>query len=473
MVVGELAQEKDVVIIGGGPAGYTAAIRAAQSGREVLLIEKEQLGGTCLNKGCIPSKTTAEAAKQHKQLDHLKNMGFEIGSCHFQFDRFKEYRDAKVDQLRKGVEALCKVNKIEVMFGEAVFLSDDRIGIENGHQFDVVRFNHALITVGASSGKKAGVIGASDLFRFSTLPEEMILAGSSYIVLEAAFAYQSFGVKTAIINEDESFGLDETIEKELLRQLKKAKIPVHMGAKEIKIDWNGDRTLCRFVNAKGESMELASSHIYMDEKYTGNTSALGLDRIGIKLDENQFIKVDEWGRTSLSNIFAAGDVTGAPFSAVKAIKQGKAAVEAMMGNEHAAPADFYYLPRIIHSQPPIASVGMTEEEARCERLDYRAGTYVLGGNGYAALTEKKDGLVKVLFEEGTDRLLGIHIIGEGAIDLIQTGILGLEMAAREEDFFYPNYAHPSLAESLLEACEDAVGKAIHQAPKIKKEKVKM
>ena len=153
MVVGELAQEKDIVIIGGGPAGYTAAIRAAQNGREVLLIEKEHLGGTCLNKGCIPSKATTEAARQIKQFEHLQNIGYQTEGGSFNFEKFTDFRTSKVAQLRKGIEALCRANKIEVLQGEATFLSDDRIGIENGHQFDVVRFNKALIATGASEEK--------------------------------------------------------------------------------------------------------------------------------------------------------------------------------------------------------------------------------------------------------------------------------------------------------------------------------
>ena len=283
--------------------------------------------------------------------------------------------------------------------------------------------------------------------------------------MEAAFAYHSFGSKVAIVSESESFGLDEAIEKELQRQLKKAKIPLYLKSANIACDSSGERSTCTFQNGKGEVCELSASRIYRDASFQGNTKSLGLDRIGVKMNRSQFIEVDDAGCTSLPNIYAAGDVTGAPLSAVKAIKQGKVVVEEMLGNEKAAQADFFYLPKIIHTQPPIASAGMTEEEAQKDGAAYRIGRYSLAGNGYASLLDKKDGLVKVLFEEGTDRLLGIHIIGEGAIELIQTGVLGLEMVARDEDFLFPNYAHPSLSESLLEACEDALGKAIHQAPR--------
>ncbi|RLQ97404.1 dihydrolipoyl dehydrogenase family protein [Falsibacillus albus] len=462
MVVGEIAQEKDIVIIGGGPAGYSAAIRAAQNGKEVLLIEKEELGGVCLNKGCIPSKAATEAGKQLKQLHHLKSIGLNIEDHTFDFNRFTKYQSDKIDQLRKGVEALCKANKIEVVYGEAAFLSEDRIGVETNHHFDIYQFQDAIIATGAMSEKNGWNINVNELFHVRELPAHLVLIGSSYIVLEAAFAYAAFGSKVSVVNEQNGFGLDASIEKELLRQMKKAKINYYNSVEKIVCDSGR----CNFIDKKGEMCELPASMVYQDPIFHGNTGTLGIDRIGVEMDELGFVRVDQSGKTSVSHIFAAGDVTGGPFSAVKAIKQAKVIIDIIQGKP--AEADFTYMPRIIHSQPPIASVGYTEEEAKEEGISFRSGVYALGGNGYASLMERKDGLVKVLFEEGSDRLLGIHIIGEGAVELIQTGVLGMELVARDEDLLFPSYAHPSLSESLLEACEDAFGLAIHQAPKAKK-----
>lgn len=466
MVVGELSQERDIIIIGGGPGGYTAAIRAAQLGKDVTLIEQKQIGGACLNEGCIPSKVFAEAAKQSQQFHHLKRLGFDIEPPSFDFSKLQGYKEQVIDQLRKGVEALCKANKIERIEGNASFLSEDRIGVENGHQFDVYKFNQAIIATGSRvtphfKGSHR-IVNERTVYAMEEIPSSLVIEGGDYIALEVAFSYAALGSTVFIIVRDEGFSyLDSSIEKELKRQLKKKKIKLISGQIQLVEEIEGACEVS--IDTKGEIKKLPADYFYSNSDYQGNVRELGIDRLGMKLDDHDFISVDRQFRTSISNLYAIGDVTGGEQLAVKAIRQGKVAAEAIAG----VPSEWdeQYMPTVIHTQPPIAAVGMTEEEANKLGVEYEAGQFSLAGNGFASLKEQKDGLVKVIKDKNTDRILGVHMIGEGAVELISTGVNALEMVARDEDLLFPSYPHPSINEALLEAVEAIKGQAIHQATK--------
>jgi dihydrolipoamide dehydrogenase len=468
MVVGEMIQEKQVVVIGGGPAGYTAAIRAAQLGKDVMLIEKNRLGGLCLNEGCIPSKTLAYAAAQLKHTDSMNQIGVQFDQVTMKFDVFRKHRDGVVEQLRKGVEALCKENRIEVMYGDAYFLEEDRIAIERGHQFDIVQFEKAIIATGAvpedEEVKYERKLSSMQLFNIEEIPSKLILAGMDYVVLEAAFAYSSLGSEVVILmDKKENFPVDKDIEKELIRQMKKQKIKLIPGVADLSLKEDQTAITCTFRNEKEEWHSLSAAYMYVRQGWEGNTASLGLTRIGLLTDDNGFIKIDQQCQTNLPSIYAAGDVTGIPLLAIKGIKQGKAAAEAICGIP--AETDFTWIPSVIHTSPPIASAGLTEQEAVIQGHSVQTGQYRLNGNGYAVLTGKRDGLLKMVKESESGRLLGMHIMGEGAVELISTGIIGGEMVARDEDFLFPSYPHPSINEGILEAMEDMAGLSIHQKPK--------
>ncbi|MET3696447.1 dihydrolipoamide dehydrogenase [Bacillus oleivorans] len=466
MVVGELAMERDVIIIGGGPGGYSAAIRAAQLGKEVTLVEKNHMGGVCLNEGCIPSKVFAEAAKQSQAFPHFEKLGFEMEKPNFDITKLQTYKNQVITQLRAGVEALCKANKIERIEGSATFLSDDRIGVENGHQFDVYRFNHAIIATGNRAiphfnGTK-NIVNERTVYSIEKIPSSLIVSGGDYLALEVAFSYAALGSTVTCICEEREFSyLDEAISKELKRQFKKKKIKFISG--EITKVVQAENIIeIQVKNSKGEIHQLLGEYFYSSASYEANISDLGIDRLGMKLDESGFILVDSQCRTSVRNLYAIGDVTGGKQLAVKAIRQGKVAAEVLSGIP--SEWDDSYLPTVVHTIPSIAAVGMTEEEAQEISLEYEVGQFSIAGNGYAGLREQKDGFVKVLKENGTDRVIGVHILGDGAVELISSGVLALEMVARDEDLLFPSYPHPSMNEALLEAVEAIKGQAIHQAP---------
>ncbi|HEY4552517.1 MAG TPA: FAD-dependent oxidoreductase, partial [Bacillaceae bacterium] len=354
-------------------------------------------------------------------------------------------------------------NKIEVMYGTASFLDEGRIGVESGHQFDMFRFKHAIVASGARPVPVEGQINSLQLFNLEEVPASLVLSGFTSFTLEAAFAYSALGSDVSIVSDgSQQLELDEDIQKEVSRLLKKRKIKHYPGITHL--DWSeGDEMAeCTFVNARGEEMRLECSHFYSGEKWEGGTTELGVKRIGVLLDEDRFILTDKEGRTEVPAIFAAGDVTGFPFLAVKGIRQGKTAAEAACGIP--GETDLTWIPTVIHSDPPLAFAGFTEKEAIEAGYSVKTGLFPLAANGFAALTGSKEGLMKVVLEEETDRLLGAHLLGEGAIELISGAVLGLEMGARDEDFLFPFYPHPGLGEAFLEAVEQTKGLAIHQPP---------
>ncbi|MBM7587828.1 dihydrolipoamide dehydrogenase [Bacillus pakistanensis] len=476
MVVGEITEERDLVVIGGGPGGYHAAIRANQLGLSVTLVEKEELGGVCLNKGCIPSKLMTHFAKRYKAIEHDRNMGLDISAVSINLSRLQEYKKNLTSGLKKGVESLCKANKIEILKGTAMFLSEDRIGIENGHQYSIYRFKKAIIATGSTTrpsphfpNNDSRCLDSASIFELKELPEELIVEGSGYIELEVAMSFQALGSKvTLILNSELDF--DQTMTKELFRVLKKNKVKVLKGYSLKEMKHEGSSLKAQYSSDGGETILVEGSHYFSVGKQVPNIEELGIDRLKLEQNEEGFLIVNEQCQTSLPHIYAIGDVTGGKILATKAIKQGKVAAEAIAG--FASEYNEFFLPAIVHTIPAIASVGLTEEQAK-DRYEIMTSVYPLGGNGFAQLTGEKEGVVKVIMDRQSDVLLGLHMMGSSAVELISSSIIGLEMGGRDEDFTFPFYPHPSINESLLEAVEALKGKAIHLPPSKQREIAKV
>ncbi|WP_053366674.1 dihydrolipoyl dehydrogenase family protein [Bacillus sp. FJAT-27245] len=472
MVVGELANQADLIVIGGGPGGYNAAIRAAQLGRQVVLIEKADMGGVCLNKGCIPSKVITEAARRLDDVKKASIFGIGNGEASIQFARLHEHRRKTIEGLRAGVEALCKANKVQIIKGSAFFLSDSRIGVEEGDNYEVYEFKDAILATGVQPVPNPAFPGSRRLLNqmeisfLDEIPGHLAIYGSDSLQLEMAMAYRALGADVTILFKNgEELPFDSSVTKELARIFKKEKITIVKDCTVQEVADTEDGVEITFHDPAGEKV-LEATHFFYKEKQRPDTAGLGTSRIGIKHDEEGFILADAQCRTSVKGIYAIGDITGGPFLASKAIKQGKTAAEAACGLN--PEADFRFLSSVSFTRPPVASAGMTEEEAVCENLDIKTSQFPLAGNGFSAITGKRDGFVKIVSEQGTDVILGIHIIGEGAHELIFGGGVGLEMGAREEDLHFPTYPHPGLAEAMLEAAEGLVGKAIHLKPQKEK-----
>ena len=479
MVVGEISQERNLMIIGGGPGGYSAAIRGAQLGLSVTLIEQANMGGVCLHEGCIPSKIFTHAATKRSETAHLQDLGI-AGSDHFfDYKKLLDYKAKVINQLRAGIENLCHENKIEIISGKVTFLATDRIGVENGHQFDIFEFDQIIIATGSSPILPAGLTKKGDrillpheLFNLEKIPKHLIVKGQDYIALEVASSFAALGAQVSIIiNDKVGFPFDESINKELARLFKKSKIKIHKEHEFISTNETEDGIEIRFLTDKNTEETVQGSHLFVSGTRQPNLNALGISRFGIEQTAEGFIKVDENMQSSIPSIYAIGDVTDGPMLAVKAIKQGKAAIASIAGEK--TEVDLTFMPVVAHTIPPVVSVGITEQNARDLGLQIRVSQFTLGGNGYATITGKKDGFIKVIADSTTEIIQGIHMIGEGAVEMAGSFVQLLEMAAKEEDIKFPHYAHPGFNEGLLEAVEGLIGQAIHISPAKKKDLLKV
>jgi dihydrolipoamide dehydrogenase len=475
MVVGELAHEKDVVIIGGGPGGYHAAIRAAQLGKKVTLIEKKELGGVCLNEGCIPSKVFTAAASRLNLFKDSHEMGIGDSLPNFDYQKLRSYQKRVIAQLQNGVKALIQANKIELLNGTGYFLSKNRIGVEIEEHYEVLQFNQAIIATGSLPSKSLGIqpngktiFHSGMIPQISEIPKHLIVYGVNEIALEMGMAFQAFGSEVTILLEKEEFGYDSSIEKEIKRILKKKKIQVLRNVQLINAHSSNEELLVE-LNIQEEKISLNATHLLLLIPRIPNIKELGIEKIGVTLTDTGYIHVNKQCQTTVPTIYAIGDVTEGPALAVKAITQGKVAAEAIAGKHPEYDAN--YLPKIVHFQPPIASVGLTEEGARVEGIPVKVGQFPLASNGFATLLGKKDGFVKVISHLENETILGVHMMGEGAIEMISSGILSLEMVAREEDIKFPFYPHPSMNEGILEAMESLNSEAIHLPPQKTQKKV--
>ncbi len=470
MVVGEISQERNLIIIGGGPGGYTAAIRGAQLGLSVTLIEQAEMGGVCLNEGCIPSKIFTHAAGKRSETAHLQDLGIGRSDNQFDIKKLLSYKTKVINQLRSGVESLCKENKIEIIIGKVTFLGVDRIGVENGHQFDIFEFEQVIIATGSSAimpyeMKEQGerILLPHELFKVEEIPEHLIVRGQDYIALEVASSFAALGAQVSIVTIDkEEFPFDESINKELNRLFKKRKMKVYKELEFISTMETVDGVALTFQTDKNVEETIQGSHLFVSGSRKPNLDTLGISRFGIEQTSEGFIKVNGNMQSSIPSIYAIGDVTEGPLVAVKAIKQGKAAVASIAGEQ--TEVDLTFMPIVAHTIPPVVSVGLTEQHARDFGLNVRVSQFALGGNGYATITGKKDGFIKVISDATTEIIQGIHMIGEGAVEMSGSFVQLLEMAAKEEDIKFPHYAHPGFNEGLLEAVEGLIGQAIHAAP---------
>ncbi|PPA72273.1 dihydrolipoyl dehydrogenase family protein [Jeotgalibacillus proteolyticus] len=464
MVVGEIIEEREVIIIGGGPGGYNAAIRAAQLGKQVTLIEKKGLGGVCLNEGCIPSKFFAEAAKKRMEIDHFKQFGIKIDQVSFDLTVLHKELNETISALQKGIKKLLLDNGVEIVQGTAFFMTENRIGVENGHTFSVYRFQRAVIAAGCKKNRKTKVdhkriFDFESIYSIQEIPSSLLVAGSSYLALEAASTFQQLGSDVTLIIEGTDLGLDGSIEKELKRLLKKRKIKLITNARIKEIHTAQSAVI--YYTKSGEDKSIEVSHLVYGPALIPATAELGVERIGMKLDQNGFINIDQTGKTSVKDIYAIGDITCGIKNASKAIKQGKVAAEMISGI--ASEYDESNLPSIIHTIPPISSVGLTEEQARQTFERVKSSTFPLSGLGVSAMSSQKEGIIKLVIDADQELIVGVHMIGQGAVELSSAAVLALEMIARTEDLTFMHYPHPSINEGLLEGFEALAGKAIHLA----------
>ncbi|MBI3659033.1 dihydrolipoyl dehydrogenase [Candidatus Acetothermia bacterium] len=478
MVVGEIAIGTDVLVVGAGPGGYVAAIRVAQLGKDVTLIEKDELGGTCLNIGCIPSKALIYASYIYERLKHLDEMGIQVKEAQVQMEKMQAWKQTVVKKLTSGVEQLCNGNGVQVLKGKATFQSAKKAIVESEHGTQAVEFKDCIIATGSVPMVIPGfepdgnvVIDSTGALALKVIPKNLVVIGGGYIGLELGMVYAKLGSKVTVVEMLDRLlpGTDPELTRLVARKARALGIETYVSskAKEVKRNQNGAELT--IVTPEGEK-KLQADKILVSVGRKPSTNGLGLDKLGIQPDAKGFISVNAQMRTSNPHVYAIGDVVGNLMLAHKASHEGVVAAEVICGLPSAA--DFRTIPAVIFTDPEIAYAGWSEEEAKQNGYKPIVGKFPFAALGRAISIGETEGFVKVIADEATKVVLGVHIVGPEASNLISEAALAIEMSATLEDLALTVHPHPTLPEGLMEAAEATMGKAIHILNPKKKEPVR-
>jgi dihydrolipoamide dehydrogenase len=463
----------DAVVIGAGPGGYVCAIRLAQLGKKTANIEREAIGGVCLNVGCIPSKALIHAANVFSQIkNEAPEMGISTGSVSCDLKKMQEWKSGVVKKLTGGVAQLLKANGVQTFMGSAVFKDKNTLEVTGKDGKQSIRADQVVIATGSRvspiptlpfNGKN--IFSSTEALELTTLPKRFLVVGGGFIGLEIGTVYAKLGSQVTILEAMDQ--LLPTVEKELVtvveKNLKKLGVTVLVQSKALGLkekDPASAKTLHLDIESLGKSAQtLEADVILVAVGRKPNSDNLGLDKLGVKMDPRGNLTVDQQGRTSVPSIFAIGDVTGAPQLAHRAMMDGQLVAAALSGDR--AFKDYKTVPWAVFCDPEIGTAGLTEKEAEEQGIKYRVGRFPFAANGRALSTNEAEGFVKVLIDEEKDTLLGVHIVGPEASNLVAEAALAIEMGATAEDVIRTIHTHPTLPEALPEAIEQAFSKAIH------------
>ena len=462
----------DVIVIGSGPGGYVAAIRSAQLGKRTALIEKyPTLGGTCLNVGCIPSKALLDSSEHyHQAKEQFSAHGIGVGSLSIDFPQMISRKGEVVSQTTAGIDFLMKKNNIDVHHGMGAFVDSHTISVTplKADPYNLAA-KHVIIATGSKPNTlpfieidKNRIITSTEALSLAKLPKSMVVIGGGVIGLELGSVYARLGTEVTVIEYMDSLiaSMDRTLGKELLRSLKKLGIKFHLktGVKEVKAA--GRSVTIKADNKKGEELTFKAEYCLVSVGRKPFTNGLNLEAAGIKTDERGMIPVDEKLRTTQPHIFAIGDVIKGAMLAHKAEEEGVFVAEIING-EHPH-IDYNLIPGVVYTWPEVASVGRTEEQLKAEGVNYKVGSFPFKASGRARASMDTDGLVKVLAHSESDEILGVHMIGPRAADMIAEAVVAMEFRASAEDISRMSHAHPTYTEALKEAALAATGdRALH------------
>lgn len=462
----------DVIVIGSGPGGYVAAIRSAQLGKRTALIEKyPTLGGTCLNVGCIPSKALLDSSEHyHQAKEQFSAHGIGVGSLSIDFPQMISRKGEVVNQTTAGIDFLMKKNNIDVHHGMGAFVDSHTISVTplKADPYNLAA-KHVIIATGSKPNTlpfieidKKRIITSTEALSLAKLPKSMVVIGGGVIGLELGSVYARLGTEVTVIEYMDSLiaSMDRTLGKELLRSLKKLGIKFHLktGVKEVKAA--GRSVTIKADNKKGEELTFKAEYCLVSVGRKPFTNGLNLEAAGITTDERGMIPVDETLRTTQPHIFAIGDVIKGAMLAHKAEEEGVFVAEIING-EHPH-IDYNLIPGVVYTWPEVASVGRTEEQLKAEGVNYKVGSFPFKASGRARASMDTDGLVKVLAHSESDEILGVHMIGPRAADMIAEAVVAMEFRASAEDISRMSHAHPTYTEALKEAALAATGdRALH------------
>lgn len=462
-------EEIDVVIIGGGPGGYVAAIKAAHLGLKAVLVEKDKLGGVCLNKGCIPTKALVSIAELLNHLQRAEEFGIQVKDYSFDFPAIMKRKDLITRRLSSGVEQLMKANQIRIVRGEGQIVEPGTVEVLDAErEKEVIKTKNIIIATGSSVMKlplpgidSEGVITSDEALSLSELPSRMLIIGGGVVGIEFAGIFRALGVEVTVVEMLPRILLpiDEEIARRLTQILKRKGIEILTDCKVKGIKKNNQNLEVLVSTSDGEK-KLETEKVLLAAGRVPELGNIDVRGLGIELD-GKTIKVDEKMRTNIPGIYAVGDVVGKIMLAHVASREGIVAVENISGKE--VLMDYKVVPNCVFSMPEVASVGLTEEEAKKENNNIKISKFPFMANGKALGMGETEGMVKIIADGDTLELLGVHILGVHASDLIAEGTLALSMEATAFEIVNTIHAHPTLAETIAEAAEGITGKPIHLA----------
>jgi len=470
MVVGEFTTEVDVLVIGAGPGGYVAAIRAAQLGKSVTIVDKDEVGGVCLNRGCIPSKALISASHRYEEIESAGDMGITAGEAKIDFAKTQEWKDSVVKKLTGGVRSLLKGNKVEILSGEALFVEPDQVRVINGYEVNRYKFNHCIIATGSRPIELPAfpfgnrILSSTEALNLKEIPKRLIVIGGGYIGVELGQTYAKLGSQVTIIEGAGQIlpGFEKSTAQLVVRNLKKNNVEIVTKAMAQKAEQTEQEVTVTFQVGE-ETKTVTGDYLLVTVGRKPNTEELGLEGIGLAKDQRGYIQIDNQCRTNIPNVYAIGDIVPGPALAHKASYEGKVAAEVIAGQNSAI--DYKAIPAVVFSDPEIASVGLGEAEAKEKGIEVVTGRFSYAANGRALGANKAEGVVKIIAEKDSGIVLGGQIAGYEASNLIAEVALAIEMGATLEDISLTIHAHPTLAEMVMEAAEAAAGHGIHSLSK--------
>ena len=458
----------EILVLGAGPGGYTAAFYAADRGKKVTLVEQNpRLGGICLNVGCIPSKALLHATELLREAKESANRGIEIGAAKVNLDQLRAWKESILEKLGQGIKGLAQRRGVQVVQGRGHFEDSQTLRVETSEGQKFIRYEKAIIAVGSKPAMPSAfdlgnkrIMTSTEALEVQDIPQDLLVVGGGYIGMELGTVYAALGSNVVVLEALPSIltGVDADLVRPVSRVAQKAFKEIRVNTKVLKMATAGKRIKVTMQLDKEQREELYD-RVLVSVGRSPNYTDLGLENTRVTKDDKGFIQCNPQQQTEDPNIYAIGDVNGGVLLAHRAAKEGKIAVEAIMG-EHSAFEDIV-IPAVVYTNPEVAWCGLTEAEAKQRGIDVRVSKFSWGASGRALTFDRPDGLTKLIIEPESERILGVGIVGVGAGELISEGVLAVEMGATARDIADSVHPHPTLSETLMEAAEAFYGTATH------------